>query len=120
MYCPECRCEYREGFTECSDCHVALRPGEAPDLRPEAPAARPLERIESLELVPVLACSNAAQLALARGILDDAGIPYLLHDYGGSTSRLGEYNAHRSSVTIQVASDRASEAQDLLALFKAS
>lgn len=23
MYCPECRVEYRDGFTECSDCqHV--------------------------------------------------------------------------------------------------
>ena len=119
MYCPECRCEYREGFTECSDCHVALRTGEPPDLRLEAPP-RPFDTIENLELVTVLECSNAAQLALARGILDDAGIPYLLNDYGGSTSRLGEYNAHRSSVTIQVASDRAREAQDLLAQFQAS
>ena len=30
MYCPECRMEYREGFTECSDCHVPLLPGSAP------------------------------------------------------------------------------------------
>lgn len=24
MFCPICRCEYREGFTVCSDCHAAL------------------------------------------------------------------------------------------------
>jgi hypothetical protein len=24
MWCPECRCEYREGFTECADCSSAL------------------------------------------------------------------------------------------------
>jgi hypothetical protein len=24
MYCPQCRAEYRDGFTECSDCRVAL------------------------------------------------------------------------------------------------
>jgi hypothetical protein len=24
MYCPECRVEYRPGFTRCSDCHVDL------------------------------------------------------------------------------------------------
>ena len=31
MYCPECRCEYREGFTECSDCHVPLLAGTPPN-----------------------------------------------------------------------------------------
>jgi len=24
MFCPSCETEYREGFTECSDCGVAL------------------------------------------------------------------------------------------------
>src|SRR5579871_1731687 len=24
MFCPNCKLEYRRGFTECSDCHVAL------------------------------------------------------------------------------------------------
>jgi hypothetical protein len=24
MYCPLCAAEYRRGFTECSDCHIAL------------------------------------------------------------------------------------------------
>jgi len=24
MYCPECRAEYREGFTHCADCDVDL------------------------------------------------------------------------------------------------
>jgi hypothetical protein len=26
MFCPLCRSEFRDGFTECSDCHVALVP----------------------------------------------------------------------------------------------
>ena len=26
MYCPLCKAEYRDGFTECSDCHIALVP----------------------------------------------------------------------------------------------
>ena len=34
MFCPECKCEYRPGFTRCSDCDVAL----VPQL-PDAPAA---------------------------------------------------------------------------------
>src|SRR5437879_12973077 len=24
MFCPLCRAEYRDGFTQCSDCHVGL------------------------------------------------------------------------------------------------
>ena len=24
MFCPQCRVEYREGFVECSDCHIPL------------------------------------------------------------------------------------------------
>ena len=27
MYCPQCRVEYFEGFTECSDCRVPLLAG---------------------------------------------------------------------------------------------
>lgn len=34
MYCPNCGVEYREGFTLCSDCLVALQPGPPPE--PEA------------------------------------------------------------------------------------
>jgi hypothetical protein len=29
MICPQCRAEYREGFTVCADCEVELVPGEA-------------------------------------------------------------------------------------------
>jgi hypothetical protein len=30
MHCPQCLTEYRDGFSECSDCHVALAPGLPP------------------------------------------------------------------------------------------
>ena len=29
MICPQCKAEYREGFTVCADCEVQLVPGEA-------------------------------------------------------------------------------------------
>ena len=31
MYCPNCRSEYRQGFTHCSDCDVDLVPALPPD-----------------------------------------------------------------------------------------
>jgi hypothetical protein len=37
MFCPKCRVEYREGFYECSDCHVPL----VEVLRDESPAPEP-------------------------------------------------------------------------------
>jgi hypothetical protein len=35
MYCPVCKCEFREGFTRCDSCDVDL----VPELGPEKPAA---------------------------------------------------------------------------------
>ena len=32
MYCPECLVAYRDGFSECSDCRIALVAGEATQL----------------------------------------------------------------------------------------
>ena len=37
MYCPQCGVEFRDGFTECSDCHVPLLTGtfrRSPQLLP--------------------------------------------------------------------------------------
>ena len=62
MFCPQCRCEYREGYTECSDCKIPLvsEPPE-PDSAPEY-----------VELVTVLATGNPATIAIAKSILQDA------------------------------------------------
>jgi hypothetical protein len=79
MYCPKCRSEFREGFIECSDCHVPLQSGPPPDppslnSPPELPTGTP----QDLELVAILECKDSIKLALAEGLLDDAGIPYFL------------------------------------------
>jgi len=74
-WCPQCRSEYREGFTECADCGVALVPE-----RPEEPARdggqqRPAEPAK-LEDEPVeLMRINAVEAELIASHLRDAGIP---------------------------------------------
>lgn len=95
MYCPQCRTEYREGFTECSACHVPLQQG-APD-----------------DLVEVLETRDAIQLAMARGLLEDAGIPFYL--LGQITRLVNDVDPFlQKHVRIQVPRDRQAEAQEIL------
>jgi hypothetical protein len=75
VYCPECRTEYREGFTECSDCRVPLLPGSAPA---EADVEAPFN--PDMDLVVVLETNEPFEVALAKGMLEEAGIPYFVLD----------------------------------------
>ena len=43
MFCPECKAEYRDGFTRCSDCDVDLVAG-----LPEAPPEPQFESFKSV------------------------------------------------------------------------
>jgi hypothetical protein len=70
MYCPQCEAEFRDGFTICSDCQVALVQG-AP---PEAPV--PVTPDSQLDLVTVFESNDAFAIALAKGSLEDSGIPF--------------------------------------------
>ena len=69
MFCPECRSEYRQGFTECADCHVALV---------ERLPALAQEPDHNIEVVTVYRSIDPALTMLARSLLDSAGIPYYL------------------------------------------
>ena len=72
MFCPKCRAEYREGFTECSDCKVPLVSELPPEPEPE------IEDEETVESVTVLTTGNPMIVALAKSLLDDAKIPYFV------------------------------------------
>jgi Putative prokaryotic signal transducing protein len=104
---------------ECSDCHVPLKSGRPPDPPPpDPPPHRPATAPHDLELVPVLECENSVKLALAEGLLEDAGIPYLLNGrvWGvGSKFRPPKPYLLMEPFTIQVPNDRADEARALLA-----
>jgi len=110
MYCPECLCEFRDGFTECSDCQAPLKFGQPPELRPD-----PKQNGRSdLELVTILECANPSQFALVQGILDDAGIPFLVNGRAPGPDPIHGIDA-RFHLAIQVPSDQANEARGLVA-----
>lgn len=106
MYCPQCRVAYREGFTECSDCRVPLLPGTAAD---DAPSSFDPD----LDLVVVLETNDRIQLALAKGLLEDAGIPFYV--LGQIATLVQDVDGFlKKWVRLQVPRDREAEARETL------
>jgi hypothetical protein len=106
MHCPQCLTEYREGFEECSDCHVPLVPGPPP-----APAAEG----HAVSLVTVLETSDRFAIDLAKATLEDAGIEYVT---GGDDvverALTGMSPMGASASKIQVESANADAAREVL------
>jgi hypothetical protein len=106
MYCPKCRLEYPEGFNECSDCHISLLPGTLPSEAAGSPDP-------TLSLVVVLETSDRIQLAMAKGLLGNAGIPFFVL---GEIVTLfeGLDPVLYKRLRLQVPGDRETEARELL------
>ena len=106
MYCPQCQVEYREGFTECSDCQVPLLAGTSP---PEPPDGFD----PALDLVVVLETNDSIHVAMAKGLLEDAGIPFFV--LGQITTLVTDVDGLlRKWVRVQVSRDREAQARELL------
>ena len=110
MHCPQCRAEYREGFTECADCHVPLLAG--------APPAETDPFDPSMELVVLLESNDQIQVSMVKGLLDDAAIPYFV--LGQITTLVNDVNPFlHKMVKVQVPKDREAEARALLETLEA-
>lgn len=109
MFCPQCRSEYREGFTRCDNCNVAL----VAVLPPEA--GDPSDR----DLVMAFETGDPGLLAMAHSILDEATIPYLTQGEGiqdlFGLGRLGTgFSILAGPVHILVEREREAEVRGLL------
>ncbi len=71
MFCPKCKAEYREGFTECADCKVALV--WALD-EPEPPD----HEFEDVEFVKLLYTYNLGDIVFIKSVLDEQDIVYFI------------------------------------------
>jgi hypothetical protein len=108
MFCPQCGSEYREGYTRCADCDVALV-----DQPPPEPS-------HELDLVLLHETSDVTALPVIKSVLDGAGIPYVtegeeafnLLPLSGSFVVPGHSDM---AVEIHVPRERLEEAQALLA-----
>jgi len=70
MICPKCGVEYRPGFTQCSDCLVALVD--------ESKLAKPRSSPQPVELVTVFKCGDPGRIALAKSFLQSEGIQFVV------------------------------------------
>ncbi len=105
MFCPECGAEYREGFTECSDCQVPL----VREL-PPSPEPKP-----DLKLFTVLETVDRNLLMVAKSVLEDAGIEYLVEGEGISDPLGGvTLYGRKRPARLQVSQEEKGTARDLL------
>jgi hypothetical protein len=109
MICPKCKAEYREGYTVCTDCQVALVEKLREDEQPEP----------EMELVTVFDTGEPADVLVAKSILDAEGIEYFAKDEGVQdlfgAGRLGSgFNTMAGQVEIQVRPEDAERARQIL------
>jgi hypothetical protein len=109
MFCPECGSEYRDEFTTCVDCDVALV---------DQPPAAEAHTLDS-PFVTVLETGDPGLLALAHSILEAEGIPSLFPGEGlqslfGAGSMGAGFNIAVGPVEIQVPASHAERALELL------
>ena len=70
MFCPNCKAEYRPGFTECADCGVPL----VYEL-PEEEALSPIQDRDA-DLVAVYSTYNPTDVMMVKSLLDAEEIVY--------------------------------------------
>jgi putative acetyltransferase len=100
MYCPECRSEYRAGFTTCSDCGLALV------------ETLPLERgrVETgrssgdrdVRLEKVFETDDGTIAGLAQSVLNDSDIPFIPRiENGVHEIYVPEHDAEEASTLLE-------------------
>lgn len=72
IFCPNCKAEYREGFTRCADCEVDLV-----DKLPEEKNDE-FEIDPDINFVEILRSTDLIDIAFIKGMLDSAGIHYFI------------------------------------------
>jgi hypothetical protein len=103
MFCPNCRAEYREGFTRCADCDVPLTAGLPPEPRPSDDVD------ETATLVEVYSTFNEAEIALIKSILEGEEIIY---DFQGEFFH--QMGISGTPVRLLVPEEQAERVKDIL------
>jgi hypothetical protein len=102
MFCPKCKSEYRDGFTECADCCIAL-------VRELSTEPAQMEYVDFKEL---LTTNDQGEIALFKSILKSEDIPFLAQGDHFSTTQ-----AYGMTVRFLVPKEYLEQAGELLKEF---
>jgi hypothetical protein len=102
MFCPNCKAEYQEGITHCSDCDA--------DLVVSLPEREVNE--DNATFIPILSTYNLGDIAVLRSILDDQGIEYFIQ--GENTAYIRGY---MDPSILKVREDQVQTVRELLKNF---
>ncbi len=75
MFCPNCKSEYRRGFTECADCGVTLV-YELPEEPPSPEISHVPREGRDADLVSVYSTFNPGDVMFVKSLLDAEEIIY--------------------------------------------
>jgi hypothetical protein len=109
VFCPKCGDEYQPGFVRCEDCDTDLIEG-LPVVDEPSP----------LEMVTVLETGDQSLIAVAKSVLDGAGIPCIARNerlqnlFGWGAIGTG-YSVAMGPIRLQVLKEDAETARELLA-----
>jgi len=109
VFCPVCGDEYRAGFSRCADCDVDLV------VKPPSEVGPP----QRFELTTVLETGDQTLIAVAKSVLDSAGIPCIarnerLQNLFGWGSLGAGFNAAMGPILLQVLKEDEGVARELL------
>src|SRR4051812_23740361 len=105
MFCPQCKAEYRFGFTRCSDCDARLV-----DQVPVEPSD--VASSHNVELVVIRTYPSIIEADLAKNTLGAAGIESELRSEGGI--RRNYFGLDLQGVDLVVRAEDAGDAQEIL------
>jgi len=102
MFCPNCKAEYVEGITICTDCEIELV-DQLPEINHE----------ENATFVPILSTKSMGDIAIIKSLLDEQGIEYFIQ---------GENMLHVlgsiDTAILNVKEEQAEEVKELLKDFE--
>ena len=108
MFCPQCKSEYRDGFTRCSDCGAALVVQLSAAAAPSEP-----DFDADTEFVVVRTYTKEVDVDLARSVLEAAGIQSIIKSgYFGESSLLPRVHG----IHLVVRSEDAADADRILSI----
>src|SRR5215831_14757155 len=102
MFCPQCKTEYRFGFTHCSDCSTPLV---------NLMAVEPAQRPDDTKLTVLRTFATEFEANVAKTALDAAGIESVIQ---GGRARASDFERSRGGVSLVVRADDAEDAEKIL------